>query len=255
MTTTAARWDPDRLAALEYERAVLARELREVDDQRARDEIDADQHAALVFDLRMRAAAIQRDIGNGRDRRPARRRRSRRGLVAIVTGLAGTAALLAWMLAGQVAPRVGSTAAPAAAESSVDARAQRLAAVVERRPDDAPARLAYARILLEQRDLRGALVQYDAAARIEPANAEALAYGGWVAVLTGDPGGGLARLDRAVAADASYADAHALRGLTLVRANDRAAASAELRRYLDLAPDGPLAAQVAAVVDRLGGEP
>lgn len=254
MTGTAAPWNPDRLAALEYERGVLSRELREIDDQRARHEIDDDQHAALAFEVRSRVATLEQRIADGLDGHH-RRRRSRRSLAGVLAALVGAAALLAWMLAGQLAPRGASTGAPATAESSSDARVQRLAEVVERRPDDAPARLAYARLLLGQRDLHGALVQYDAAARIEPGNAEALAYGGWVAALTGDTDGGRARLDRAVSADASYPDAHALRGLALMRAGDGAGAVVELRRYLDLAPDGPLAAQVAAVVDRLGGGP
>lgn len=249
-----ATWDPDRLAALEYERDVLRRELDEVDAQRARDEIDDDQHAVLTHDLRSRATHVERRIATGRDQRP-RRRTSRRAVGAVAAVLVTGGALLAWMLSAQLAPRVRPTAAPASSESSIEARTERLAAVVARRPGDVPARIAYARILLEQRDLAGALAQYDAAATNEPTNAEALAYGGWVAVLTGDADGGRRRVDAAVAADPSYPDAHALRGLALLRAGDASGAAVELRRYLDLAPDGPLAAQVGAVIDRLGGGP
>ena len=126
--------------------------------------------------------------------------------------------------------------------------------MVHQRPDDAPARMALARLLLQQQDLPGALEQFDAAARLDPGNAEALAYGGWVAELTG-VSDALLRLDRAVGADPTYPDAHALRGLVLMRSGDSDAASGELRRYLELAPEGPLAAEVQGLVERLGGSP
>jgi cytochrome c-type biogenesis protein CcmH/NrfG len=255
VTAASARWDPDRLAALEYERDVLDREAGEVDTQLERGEIDVDQHRALRYVLDARAADVVQRLDAGRVQRPDRRR-SRRATAVTAGAVAAGCALLVWMLTTQLAPRTQpTTRTTATADSTVEARAARLAAVVERQPDDAPSRVAYARVLLEQQDLPHALEQYDAAARIEPGDAEALAYGGWIAVLSGDSDGGRARLDRAVATDASYPDAHALRGLALLRAGERADAAGELRRYLELAPNGPLAAQVAAVVDRLGSGP
>lgn len=245
------RWDPDELAALEYERDMLLRELRELDGQLATREISRAQHAVLVDELTDRAADAITRIERGRAARPAAPRRGWRTL-AVATGVAIVVVVTAGVLRAQLAPRA-SGGGPPAAESTAEARAARLAAVVAERPDDVPARMAYARMLLQQQDLAGAFAQYDAASVHEPANAEALAYAGWIAVLTGRSAGGQQRLDRAVAADPAYPDAHALRGLALMRAGDNTAAASELRRYLELAPGGPLAAQVEAVITRLGG--
>jgi hypothetical protein len=56
--------------------------------------------------------------------------------------------------------------------------------------------------------------------------------------------------------DASYPDAHAFRGIILLRGkNDRAGANSELRRYLALDPSGPMASQVQAVIDEIAHGP
>lgn len=244
------RWDPDRLAQLEHERDVLLRDLRELDGQHADAEIDAVQYHRLRDELTSRTAEVIGLIDRGRAARPVRRRRART-VVATAAGLVLAAVLAGWLLTDQLAPRV-PPAPPQAAEAESATRVARLAAVVQDRPDDVPARLALARLLLQQQDLPAAGEQFDAIVEIDPGHAEALAYGGWVTVLTGDVPGGLARLDRAVEADHDYPDAHALRGLALMRAGQDAAAVEELRVYLELAPAGPLASQVQAVIDRLG---
>jgi cytochrome c-type biogenesis protein CcmH len=184
--------------------------------------------------------------------RTARPRDDHTRRVVAIPVVAAVAVTAGWGLVAQLAPRSVPVAVESAA-ASPEQRAARLAAIVRARPDDVAARLAYARLLLQQQDLAGAADQFDAAVAADPDNVEALAYGGWVAVLTGDVGKGVERLDRAVAADASYPDAHALRGLALMRSADEAGAVAELRRYLELAPDGPLAGEVATVVERLEG--
>lgn len=248
-----ARWDPDALARLEGERDLLLRELRELEAQRTAGELDGPQYDALHDELTSRAADAIALLERGRVLRPARVRRPWR--VALTTAVIAVAACAAGLLlADQLAPRV-PPAPPAADESDAASRVARLAAVVQERPDDIPARLALARMLVQEQDLEGALTQFDQVAGLDPAHAEALAYGGWLTTLRGDVDGGLQRLDRAVAADPAYPDAHAFRGLTLLRAGDDAGAAEELRRYLQLAPTGPMAADVEAVVERLGGRP
>lgn len=174
--------------------------------------------------------------------------------MAVGVGLAALVVVTGGGLTTQLAPRTPSGALPGAG-ATTEERVARLADVVAERPGDVPARLALARLLLQQQDLPGALVQYDAAWASDPTNAEALAYAGWIGVLTGQDQEGRARLDRAVAADPDYPDARALRGLALMRAGDAGAAVDELGRYLELAPGGPLAPQVQALISRLGGRP
>ena len=254
MTVTrppSARWNPDALAALEHQRNTLLRDLRELDEQHATADIDTGRYEALRDELTARAADVLTALDRNRTTRPTRPRQTRTTAM-IVVAVALTAIAAGWLLTSQLAPRV-APAPPQAATADGGERIARLAAVVQREPDDVPARLALARLLLQEQDLPAALEQFDAVTDRDPAHAEALTYGGWVAVLTGDTAGGLKRLDRAVAADETYPDAHALRGLALMRSGDDAAAVTELRRYLDLAPSGPLADQVGAVIARLEG--
>ena len=247
------RWDPDALADLEHQREILARELRELDQQHAADEVDRRQYELLRREMQARAADLQTSIRRGVAGKPAGTHRWRAAAVtAAATAL--TVATAGWLLVSQLAPRV-APAPPRAAAADTTSRVARLASVVQERPDNAPARVALARLLLQSQDLPAALEQFDAVVEIDPGHAEALAYGGWVSVLTGDVTGGLERLDRAVAADPDYADAHALRGLALMRSGDTDGAVDELRRYLTLAPTGPLAEQVSSVITRLGATP
>lgn len=248
-----SRWDPDALADLEHEREILVRELRELDEQHLANEVDERQYELLRQELQARATDVQTAIRRGIAATPARTHRPRAAALtaaatALVVGIAG------WLLTSQLAPRV-APAPPRAAAADTTSRVGRLASVVQERPDDAPARVALARLLLQSQDLPAAREQFDAVTEIDPGHAEALAYGGWVSVLTGDAAGGLDRLDRAVAADPEYPDAHALRGLALMRSGDAEQAVAELRRYLALAPTGPLAEQVSTVIARLGQTP
>jgi tetratricopeptide (TPR) repeat protein len=248
-----AGWDPDALARLEDERDLLLRELRELEDQHVAGELDVRQYDTLHDELTSRAADAIALVERGRVLRPARARRP--WLVALTgSSIAIAACVAGLLLADQLAPRV-PPAPPAADDADAASRVARLAAVVQERPDDVPARLALARMLLQEQDLEGARTQFDEVVALDPAHAEALAYGGWLATLGGDLEGARQRLDRAVAVDPSYPDAHAFRGLTLLRAGEDAGALEELRRYLELAPSGPLAADVEAVVDRLGAGP
>jgi tetratricopeptide (TPR) repeat protein len=123
-------------------------------------------------------------------------------------------------------------------------------------PRDAAAHDALANALAQTGDLPGALEEFDAAASVDPHDAVALAYSGWIALLAGSTGTALDRLARAEAAAPGYPDAHAFRGIALLRAGgDPAEARAELQRYLQLAPDGPMTQQVRDVLRQLGGQP
>ena len=244
------RWDPDALATLEHERDLLLRELRELDAQVDGGEIDPAQRTELNDSLTARAAEVITLIDKGRAARPAPPPRSGWRKLAVAAGVAGVVVVTAGVLWAQLAPRAPFGSVPGAG-ATTEERVARLAGVVAERPNDVPARLALARMLLQQQDLPGALVHYDATSSVDPQNAEALAYAGWIAVLTGNDQEGPARLDRAVTADPAYPDGHALRGLALMRTGDSAGAADELRRYLELAPGGPLAAQVQAVISRL----
>jgi tetratricopeptide (TPR) repeat protein len=89
---------------------------------------------------------------------------------------------------------------------------------------------------------------------VDPGDSVALAYSGWIALLAGSPDKALDRLARAEAAAPGYPDAHAFRGIALLRSGgDAEEARAELERYLQLAPDGGMAQQVRDVLRQLDG--
>jgi cytochrome c-type biogenesis protein CcmH len=111
--------------------------------------------------------------------------------------------------------------------------------------------IAAARAKLDD-DPAAALAEYDAAAQIDPTEPEPPAYIGWIYALTAERLEGAEReqlVDRALdnlatsrRLDPDYADAHAFTGLVLLNlAGDPQGAVPHLQRFLQLAPDTPLA--------------
>lgn len=229
------------------ERAFLLRSLDDLDEELAAGNLDHDTYRRLRADYTARAARAARGAPSGPPgRRSAPHRRAAvLGAVAIFVALAGFA------LARTVGARLpGQPVTGRAPETiGVAERRQALEAAVRARPDDPEAHLALARFLLARRRYPGALRAFDAAARLDPGNAEALAYGGWIVRLAGLVDEGLARIDRAVLADPDYPDARFFKGVILLRdRDDPAGAIPELQRYLVAAPDGPMADGVRALL-------
>jgi tetratricopeptide (TPR) repeat protein len=262
------RFDPDELAALESERDFLLRSLDDLEAERETGDLAADHYQALRDQYTARAAAVLRSIEEGVDARPAPPPVSWRRRLLVGLGIAAFATVAAVLLAGALGQRLPGGSATGNAQSD---RREALAGQVRRHPDSAAAHMAYARFLLESRQAADAVAEFDIAARLDPKNAEAPAYAGWLVYLaasaqpgnapSGDaPASGdvadqltaaaLGRLDRAVAADPEYPDAHFFRGMVLLRGvNDPAGAVVEFERYLALAPDGPQSDQVRQLLD------
>jgi tetratricopeptide (TPR) repeat protein len=252
----------------------LLRSLDDLDAERASGAISEQRYRRLRAEYTARAADLARARDDripprqrarsqparkerARPVRPVRAGRRRRRLVALVAAVAlaglGTTGALG-LLGG---PGSSGTAAPGAGPAaSLGATVAALRRTVAENPRDAAAHDALANALAQTGDLPGALKEFDAAVSADPADAVALAYSGWIALLAGSPDKALDRLARAEATAPGYPDAHAFRGIALLRAGgDRAEARAELDRYLQLAPDGPMAHQVRDVLGRLGDTP
>jgi tetratricopeptide (TPR) repeat protein len=240
-----ARFDPDELAALESERDFLLRSLDDLEAERAAGNLEAAQYQALHDDYTARAAAVLRAIEEGVDARPAPPPVPLRRKLLLTAGLLGFATAAGALLAGAVGERLPGQTATGNLQSSPSG--------------ESASHMAKARSLLEAGDWAEALKEFDAAARLDPANAEALAYGGWVVFLStrSDPAlaaeftdSALQRLDRAVAADPDYPDAHFFRGMVLFRGKgDAAGAVPEFERFLALAPQGPQTEEVRRVLE------
>jgi len=263
------------------ELAFLLRSLEDLDAERAAGSLTEQRYRQLRAEYTARAADLARTAERreataravkadppprtrtrgraqrGRPVRPVPATRRRRRLVAVVgvLALAGLGATGTLGLLG--GPGTASTAAggSSAAAASLDASVAALRRTVADHPRDAGAHDALANALAQTGDLAGALKEFDAAVAVDPNDTVALAYSGWIALLAGSADKALDRLDRAEATAPGYPDAHAFRGIALLRSGgDRAEARAELERYLQLAPDGPMTQQVRDVVKQLDGQ-
>ncbi len=254
---------PPALGDLYEERDFLLASLDDLERERADDDIDDDTYEQLRDDYTARAAAALRAIdaaerdpnrGTSKDEVAAAPRTGRR--LAVVGGIVAFVAVAGFLLANAVGDRVdGGTAT--GNQQSVDGSADEVAAetratleaAVERNPDDPAAHLELARFLAPT-DPTASLMAYDEVVALDPANVEAHAYGGWIVYLAGLPEEALERVDRALAVDPDFADARFFRGMILFQGlDDPAAAIVEFDRYLEIAPDGPLADQVRDVAD------
>ncbi|MGQ0744129.1 MAG: tetratricopeptide repeat protein [Acidimicrobiales bacterium] len=111
--------------------------------------------------------------------------------------------------------------------------------------------LGEALALERQGDAVGALKLYDQMLAVDPANAEALAYRGWLLKRAGLGDRALESLDAAIAADPAFADPHFFRGMLLFQdREDPAGAVVSFRRYLDLGPAPGMGEMVENVLRR-----
>lgn len=260
------------LGRLEEELDFLLRSLADLDAEHAAGGLSDRRYERLRGQYTVRAAEIARaterpttptagtaarrrvTAASPRRRRSAgRRTRTRRGrIVPVIAALA-----LAGLGAGGGAGMFASPATPGQATTAVaDPTVAALQRTVQQNPRSADARDALADALAQTGDLTGALREFDTAASLDPTDPVALSYSGWIALLAGSPDKALARLAEAESADPGYPDAHAFRGIALLRAGDDATeAVRELQRYLQLAPGGPMTQQVQDVLAQVGQSP
>lgn len=242
--------------SLEAERDFLLSSIRDLDEQRALGELTDERYEPLLAGYTCRAARVIRTLEAARTdpvhvprAQPRSSRRWRRRL-AVAVPLA-VVVLTAVLMPSAVTERGEGETITGNAQSR-DA-ATGLANAIEERPDDPTARRLYAGYLLERGKLVDALTQFDAAAALDPGDAESRAYGGWIVFLAGLTDAALTRIDAAIAADPTYPDAHAFRGLILARErSDPAEAINELERFLELAsPNAPMRSPVEALITQL----
>ncbi|MEY2418499.1 MAG: hypothetical protein QOG90_1179 [Actinomycetota bacterium] len=216
--------DADR-SELTAEREFLLRSIADLDEEQAAGDLATEDFAALRDDYVARAAVVMRALEADsvpatapvpRDRNP---RRTALVVVACVAvaGIAGVA----------LAATVGSRQAGAPLTGSL--------------PESSGDRMARAEQLVQSNKILDALKVYDQIIKDDPKNAPALAERGWVThAVPGFQQDGLGYIDRAIAADPSYAEAYFFRGMILWKDNhDPAAAVAEFRLFLANSPGGP----------------
>jgi hypothetical protein len=240
--------DPDRLAELEEERRFLLRSLVDLEREHAAGDVDDADYATLKDGYTARAADVLRSIEEGRAAlpppRPRRWGRIVAAVAAVIAVAVGTGVLVA-RSSGQRLPGQEITGGGAA--------------------DDAATLLARARQLLGV-DPVAALDLYDRVLQLRPDDPEALAYSGWLLVITSRTVSedvqelaietGTASLRRAAEVDPTYADPRCF--LAIIAANfqgDPATARTEADACLANDPPADMRALLAEFVSGLDDAP
>jgi len=232
------RGDADRLAELEDERRFLLRSLHDLEREHDAGDVDDTDYDTLRDGYTARAADVIRAIDEGRAALPVRPLRSWGRTVASVAVVVAVAAMAGWLVARSSGERLAG---------------DEISGGIPR--DEVAALLAEARGVSGTDPLR-AQELYDEVLRRRPEHPEALAYSGWLLVTisigAGDEVRAAAidtardRLDRSVASDPDYPDAHCFLAVIVGR-EDGDAARARLEADRCLALDPP--AQVQSLMD------
>lgn len=241
--------DAEDREQLEGERDFLLRSLDDLEAELAAGNVDPDTYRTLHDDYTARAAAVVRSLDNGVPRAAPGPKRLR---AVTAAGIVMFCVLLAFLLARAVGERrPGQTPTGNAA----------IASPVTLDPNSYEARINAARTLLGQQKLPQAIVEYTAAAAVDPEQPEPFAYRGWIsALVAGQVANSATRatltdratkdLDKAIALDPKYLDAYFFKGYMLYQFEHRPAdAVAPLQKFLQLAPpDHPLRQRVLGVL-------
>ncbi|MGH9154474.1 MAG: tetratricopeptide repeat protein [Acidimicrobiales bacterium] len=231
---------------LEQERDFLLRSLTDLEAEREAGDLSEDDFVALRDGYTARAAAALRKLEPAPETGvppaapapppPTRRRRAGLVTAAVVLTVAVGAGAMVALVAGQRLPGDPTT-------GSIEATGPSAA-------------LAQARALYSEGATLEAIKVYDQVLETTPDQPEALTYRGWFVLLAGRDAEtpelvteltarGLASIERAIAVDPAYPDAHYFRGLVMfVDRLDPAAAVIEMRAFL--AGDGPRLYQTTA---------
>ncbi|MEP6660099.1 MAG: tetratricopeptide repeat protein [Acidimicrobiales bacterium] len=227
--------NPDERTELEQERTFLLRSLADLEREHEAGDIDEGDHATLRDGYTARAAAVLRAIDDEDDVVAATATRGR-GRVALFAAVVVVAAIAAGVLVARSAgQRTGTDTITGGITESVSRK------------------LAEARSLLGT-DHTGAIKRYDEVLLVDPANVEALTYKGWLLVQDGDDKAGGELIDKAIATQPDYADAHFFKGFVLVNVrSDPAAALKEFDIVLKAKPNSDIGQGAAQLADKAVG--
>lgn len=238
--------NPDRLAELEERRRFLLDSIRDIEREHSVGDVDDDDFHTLRDGYVARAAAVLREIDDGRSSLPPRPASIWWRRAAIVGGTLAVAVALGLFVAnsaGQRLPGQSLTGGQPADEVAVRlAEGRRLM-----NTDSTAARAAYSRVL-----------------EIEPENAEAATYRAYLLVLDGRNSGdqeivrqGVADLKRAAILDDTYGDPHcllAVSGGNFLDPPDEELVRNEGALCLALNPPQEMVPMIQGLLARINGE-
>lgn len=230
---------------LEEERDFLLASLHDLEREREAGDLTERDYRSLHADYTARAAVVLRALERGparTDRRgavqPVRTRRSLGVTLGVILVVAAMAGATVAAFSGQREPGAPMTGSL---------------------PDTPAGQMARALQLESEGQAAEALRVYDDLLETDPNNVQALAYRGWLLKRAGLPDLAMASLDRAVAIDPRFPDAHFFRGMVLYQdRDDPAGAVTEFRLFLSNNPPPEMVPLVEDVLRRAmadAGEP
>ncbi|MCE9623570.1 MAG: hypothetical protein K8R99_14630 [Actinomycetia bacterium] len=190
---------------LEEERRFLLGSIRDLEREHEVGDVSADDYHALRDGYVARAAAVLRELEDGKDTTtppPKQRWMRRLAIVGATLAIAAALGIFVAQSAGQRLPGQSLTGGQPADEVAVQ--------------------LAEGRRLLNLGQLDDSIVAYERVQQLEPTNAEAATYVGWLSVLSADAASdsagvqdGIRLLAEATTLDETYADPHCLLAVAL----------------------------------------
>lgn len=202
--------NPDRLAELEEERRFLLRSLSDLEREREAGDVDEHDYEVLRDGYTARAAAVLRQIDDGRAALPPKRERRLGVVIGTVVGVLALAVLSGWLVARSSGQRL-------AGQTITGGQAV----------DDVTGLLVSARAQMQAGDLQGAAEAYQAVTELEPDNSEARTYAAWLLVIDSRSqdeqtaavmiDAALNGFDQVTTDDPGYADAHCLYAVAVGR--------------------------------------
>jgi len=212
--------DIDALADLEEQRRFLLQSLKDLDREHEAGDIDEVDYRTLKDDYTARAASVlhaidERKAGLARKQRGAKRKRSTKVTALIIAGVVVVGVGAGVLVASSSGQRVpGQT-------------------VSGNVPSNVTDQLAAAQQDIASGKAVDALKLYDQVLKQDPNNAEALTFRGWILESANLHDEALTSLNKALAADPSFAMAHYFKGAVLLEGkNDPAAAVKEFEAFL-----------------------
>ena len=190
--------NPDQLAELEEQRRFLLRSITDLDSEHLYGDVDDHDFQSLRDGYTARAASVLRAIEVGQPESPARPSRRPKVLAAWLIGTLVVASLAGWLVARTSGQRLPGQAITGGLPG-----------------DEVALKLAEARQLLGV-DAQQAIIRYQQVRELDPDNAEALTYMGWLIAQSGTAAAssGAELLRGAIKLDPTYADPHCFLAIT-----------------------------------------
>jgi len=230
--------NPDQLAELEEERRFLLRSITDLDREHLYGDVDDNDYQTLRDGYTARAASVLRAIEDGHVEVSQPRPRRPRVFIAWIVGTLLVACVAGWLVARTSGQRLPGQAITGGLPG-----------------DEVAQKLAEARQLLGVNPQQ-AIIRYQQVRELDPNNAEALTYMGWLIAQSGTStaAAGAEFLRGAIKIDPTYADPHCFLAITsadYLQPPDLDTARSEAQACLDNNPPAQMVQLVQTFASRL----